>query len=134
MADANSTVISSDQSALESASAVPNTALPDDLSHLKNAHFDAVFTREQIGEYESEHNATWGVSRRTTLMFLSLNKAEMIEKFGKDDGPDVLLDSVEIIQEYKEHLEAEIKLAEAAIARMICAASVLIPDDRMSEI
>mgnify|MGYP001153632328 CR=1 FL=1 len=129
MANANSTVISETQAEPVFASSDLESASQSDFSEMKNVEFDAVFTREQIEEYESEYNTTWGVSRRTALMFLSLNKAEMIEKFGKDDGPDVLLDSVEIIQEYKEHLEAEIKLAEAAIARMICAASVLIPDD-----
>ena len=98
-------------------------AEPYDFSEMQKVEFDAALTRKDVEESERNYNTTWGVSRRMTLMFLTSSRTELLERFGKDDGPDILLDTVNQINEYK-HLQCLIDLADSAEARLLCVVSM----------
>jgi len=82
----------------------------------KEPVFEAVFTQEQMNEYEQKAQG-FGVARRITTAVLTRSSKEMIEGF--KDSPDVLLESIEAIHVYMKHLEAAREMAECARARLL---------------
>lgn len=105
----------------------PDTTTDDaDLHRMAQHDFEAELTQDQVNKIEAEYNHTWGYKRRITLLALSRSKADLVLNFGKDEnGPDVLMEMVEHIYEFREHLRNGIELADSASARLLVTCSAL---------
>jgi hypothetical protein len=83
----------------------PAPTTDEELRDIAQHDFEAALTQDQINEIEAEYNATWGVKRRITLLALSRSKADLVLNFGKQEsGPDVLMEMIEHIYEFRDHL------------------------------
>lgn len=86
-------------------------------------NFPPVWTNEQLKEIEANYEKTWGRFRRITQATLSRSGDQLLEGFGKvEDAMTVVLDMVDEIKTYQDHLKSGIELTEAAIARLLCVA------------
>lgn len=113
------------QSASPGVPATPTT--DEELHHMAQHDFEAAFTQDQLNEIEAQYNETWGVKRRITLLALARSKADLVLNFGKDEnGPDVLMDMIEHIYEFRDHLRNTIELTETASARLLITCSTLL--------
>jgi hypothetical protein len=88
--------------------------------------FDAVLTNEEFQEYEATQNETWGVNRRIAMITLARSKAQLVGGFGKAGNTDALLEMIERVQDWSDHLKASIEMAEMASARLMAVASAII--------
>ena len=89
--------------------------------------FPAVATKADIDESERYYDEMWGIRRRVMLISLSRSRAELLEGFtANDDGPDVLLSMVEEINIYIGHLDDMRKVADTAVARLLCVGHAII--------
>lgn len=86
--------------------------------------FEAIFTGEQVREMEENHNETWGVNRRLTMITLSRSKDQLKEGF-LTAGEEVLVSAFDRIEDYKKYLNSSIELADAAMARLAIVAETI---------
>ena len=99
----------------------------DDLDDLATIDFEAEMTQEQVKEYETGQNEVWGMKRRITLISLTRTKAELVAGFSDtENGVEMLMEMIDHVHEWRDHLKASLGLAEAASSRLIvtCAAAM----------
>lgn len=98
----------------------------EDLCSMAQHDFEAALTQDQINAIEADYNETWGVNRRITLLALSRSKADLVLNFGKqEDGPDVVMEMIDHIYEFRDHLRACLEMTESASARLLITCSTL---------
>lgn len=88
----------------------------------KSPKFDPVFTDEQLQSFEENHNETWGVKRRITMMALSRTSDQLIDGFSSlvaEGNSDSFFALLEQITDYRDHLKSGVELADAAFARLV---------------
>lgn len=91
-------------------------------STTKRPRFKPAFTDEQVKSFEANYNETWGVGRRITMIVLSRSSTQLIDGFAPmivDDDGDACIQLIEQITDYRDHLQASVELAEAALARLL---------------
>jgi hypothetical protein len=88
--------------------------------------FTALVTEAQIEESEREYNSIWGMRRRVMLISLARSRDQLLEGFGSGDGPDTLLNMVEEINLYKDHLREGAEIADTAVSRLLCVVHAII--------
>jgi len=94
--------------------------------------FGALLSAGAIEEAERNYNGTHGVRRRVMLATLSSSKADLLEGFGRDAASgEVLFETIDWLNEYRDHLSAYLELVGAASARLLVVGQVLA--DRESE-
>lgn len=99
----------------------------EELHRLAQHDFEAALTQDELNESEAQYNETWGVKRRITLLALSRSKADLVLNFGKqENGPDVLMEMIEHIYEFRDHLRNTIELTDTASARLLITCSTLL--------
>lgn len=92
-----------------------------EMQELAALDFDPVFTDE-----EAKYNELWGMRRRMMLATLCRSPEFLLERLEKDsEGACVALNMADHIAEYQKHLEAGIKLAETAVARLKAVAAAI---------
>lgn len=96
-----------------------------ELAALGQNNFEAVLTKQEV-EYERAQDARWGAKRRTALVSLSWSKTQLVDRFGEGGGPDTLLDMIEDISEWQEHLKSQVELADMAFARLAVVSSAIL--------
>lgn len=88
----------------------------------KRPSFKAVFTDEQVKSFEADHNETWGVKRRLTMITLSRSSKQLMDGFApmiaEDDG-EAFSSLLDQINDYRDHMKAGVELADAAMARLL---------------
>lgn len=105
----------------------PDRITDEELQSMAQHDFEAELTQDQINKIESDYNETWGVKRRITLLALSRSKAELVLNFGQlEDGADVIMEMIDHVHEFREHLRNGIELAESASARLLIACSAIL--------
>ena len=88
-----------------------------------DADFAPLMLHEQVAEFEAEYEHTWGSKRRMAMTVLTQSRSELTNGFGQDSSdPATLLDLVNDIKEYADHLAGGAQLANAAIARLLLVA------------
>lgn len=97
-----------------------------ELAALGQNDFEAVLSEQQVEEYERTQNTHWGARRRMALVSLLRNKQQLVDGFGEGDGPDALLDMIEDISDWQNHLKSQLELAEMAVARLAVVSSAII--------
>lgn len=101
-----------------------DSARIDEAAHLE---FQAVLTPGQVQDYEATQHETWGPRRRMTLISLTRSKAELLAGFAQgENGADVLMDMIDEVHTWRDHLIATADLAETASARLIITCSALL--------
>lgn len=101
-----------------------DSARIDEAAHLE---FQAVLTPDQVQDYEATQHETWGPRRRMTLISLTRSKAELLAGFAQgENGADVLMDMIDEVHTWRDHLIATADLAETASARLIITCSALL--------
>jgi N-acetyl-beta-hexosaminidase len=100
----------------------PGTEPIEELAQLAQQDFDAALTDEQVNEYERTQNQTWGYVRRIALVSLARSKAQLLKGFDSTDSTDALMEAMENIQQWREHLLNQAEMANAAFARLACIA------------
>lgn len=112
------------------ASAAPTLPTPTtdaDLANMARHSFDALLTQPEVTAYEASTANQWGTSRRIALVSLTRSKAELVAGFSQgDNGPELLMEMVEQVYAWRDHLKNHIELAGMASARLIVACSTLI--------
>lgn len=84
-----------------------------------NLNFKGLLAQEDVQKIE-KNMYEQGTSRRMALVFLTMSREDMEGKFGRDEkGLDILLESVEHLQNYLDSLESCKEIAETAQARML---------------
>ncbi len=83
-------------------------------------------SKEDVEAIEKNYHETWGVNRRLMNIILSSSSEELLQRHQEDaDAPENLLQSIELIAEYRDHLEAGVKAAKATLARLITMAAYI---------
>lgn len=97
-----------------------NTASSSDpVDELHLLDFPADMTMQQLADGEVGYDELWGPKRRLALISLARSKAELVDGFSKsDNGPEVLMDMIEHVQDWMQHLQACIAIGESAHARL----------------
>ena len=96
---------------------------------LSKVDFAAVLTDAQINDYEATQARVWGIKRRVTLLALARSRQQLVDGFGKANGPDTLLEIIEHVSDWEKHCKANAAMASTAVARLICAASAILERD-----
>lgn len=91
--------------------------------------FGPVFTAEQIDTIDADCNEKWGQKRRMTLAVMSRSKAQLVEGFGVDKGPDVLLDLLEDVMDFRNHMKDCLEMADSACARLLMVSEIVIGNE-----
>lgn len=99
-----------------------------ELTDLGPNDFEAALTTQEV-EYERAQDARWAAKRRTALVALSWSKTQLVERFGDGYGQATLLDLVEDISCWRDHLNKQVELADMAAARLAVVASAVIHCD-----
>lgn len=107
-------------------SRTPKTTARDvkELAALGNNEFDAVVTQEQIQGYERSQDEMWGTKRRVAMIALSRSKKQLIKGFG--DGVETLIEMIDHINEWRDHMKGQIEMAEQATARLLIVSSAIL--------
>jgi len=79
--------------------------------------FEAVLTTQEV-EYERAQDARWAAKRRTALFALSRSRTQLLEQFGESHGQATLLDLIEDVSCWRDHLKKQVELADMAAARL----------------
>ena len=96
------------------------TELTEETMQLLAEHdFDALLTMAQIEEFEANYDETWRPLRRIALIVLARSKTQLVEGFGDGEGLDVLLDMMEHIGDYQDHLKSSLEVTEMAFDRLL---------------
>ena len=83
--------------------------------------FEPAMTKEQVLAAEAKYEKTWGYSRRIAMMTLTRTREELIDGFADDPEFDqALMEMLDHIEHYENHLKAGAEMAGAAIARLAC--------------
>jgi len=116
------------------ASTNPGAAAPiippmsdEDLASMAGHDFAAQITMREVQEAEAAYEERWGVKRRIALISLTRTKVELVAGFTKgDNGPELLMEMIEHVQDWAAHLRDGLDVAEAATARLTvaCAAAM----------
>lgn len=103
------------------------------LAEMAALDFEPLMTRDQLRESEAEYNETWGVKRRITMLALTLSRSEFLENHrASGNEPEVLLDMIDHVDEYRTHLKAGLELAEAARARLLIVSAAAATDGEVA--
>lgn len=99
--------------------------VPEDLDELGKVTFGRVLTEEQVDQADAAH-VSWEEKRRVALFTLARTKEQLVNGFDSGDGPDLLLEMLEHLSEYKKYCEALAEMAAAAAFRLaVVAASTI---------
>lgn len=85
-------------------------------------HFEAVFTGQEINDFEARLNEEWGAKRRLVMITLSRSSESLIDGFSPsiaEDGGAVIMELMDQISDYQSHLKAGVEMAEAALTRLL---------------
>ena len=98
------------------------TALTDkQMADIAAISFEPVMTKDEVFAAEARYEKTWGLSRRIAMMTLTRTREELIDGFADDPEFDqTLMEMIDHIEHYENHLKAGAEMAGAAIARLAC--------------
>jgi len=88
----------------------------------KKVDFDRAFTVEQAHDLGSIHEKTH-TTNKVMLMSLTRSRAELVDGFDKD--PDTLIEVIDAITNYREHVQGIQEITETALARLFVVAQEL---------
>lgn len=98
-----------------------------ELADLGPNDFEAALTTQEV-EYERAQDARWAAKRRTALFALSRSRTQLVEQFGEGHGQATLLDLMEDVSCWRDHLNKQVELADMAAARLAVVAGAVALD------
>jgi hypothetical protein len=93
----------------------------------QSVDFDPVFTHQQVRDAEAVYEENWGESRRIMMTVLARSSAQLLEGFG--ESPDVMLDVVDRINGFRDHMKASLEMADLAVTRLLAVAGAVIDEE-----
>ena len=84
--------------------------------------FEAMISSARMKKIEEAcAGNSWGIKRRIMLASLSRSKEQLVTAIRAEGGPEVTEQAIELINDYRKHLQTGIELADSATARLIVA-------------
>jgi hypothetical protein len=91
-------------------------------------NFKAVFTDEEVRQFEADYNEAHGFTRRLVMFTLARSSEQLIRGFSpafEKGDVEPFCDAIEAITDFQGHLKAISKLADSALARLILIAQFI---------